>query len=914
MKKNLKTCIEQQSYTPPACLLDMNDYDRIKSDGLTPDLLHNRSAHMTAAWRFADQTAVRMALNADLSGYRYLTFAIFAVNGSGGSVNLRFEAEGEPTGACGYAATLPISRNGWNEFRIELPFMEAVGAPLGWSQIRGIVLDCATGGQANSTDTVLYIDNFFVWDTLAPPSYVKMAELKGAALFSKTSATAIVDRRRLPIAPDGDTEARPFEMNGTLWLPMGPIAAVIAHKAVADNKAFTLSFTYRRRAFVFYGNSDRYLENGEEKQLAFRPAVRAGNLFFPARYLCEFFHWRQIFTAPTGLILLSNRKNAFEIERDDAILTALHAEITFSCPSGAEILADLHKKITNPDKGRLLLLPEEWMAQRRLAKTDAALKSYLEDLKTRYGIASEAFKADPIAQETASIEDTDLNAIAARCTAFAALYRMTGDKKYAERTAEECEAVVGWDAWKNGELPILHVAPVAEALALSYDWCHSVWSEARKAVLERALLRGVLRVGVAYYNGNQKMGRLGSAASAQIDCGLTAAALALADIYPETAARVLSHSVRHAAASLDAYAPDGGFGKSLGAWESATRSLVLISAMLQSACGKDYGLSNAAGFAATARFAIATETSGGAWNYNGADSRPINTAVFGWFSRRFGQSAPAWIRQRDLAAGVKQADVLDLIWYTPTEQTAAPELPLDSLYRKAGLVTLRSDWTRTGTLVGLHGGSNHAHGIELDAGSFLLEMGGERFLADPEGTLPRPLLHRAQGHNTLTVGNVENRLFDQNPDARVPITEARSASEKAYAVADIQTVSDSVRKGKRGVLLMQGRSVAVVQDELTLAEEATVTWRAYTKAQIQYAGARTLVLEQNGVSLLCKLCGAGNARFAVEGVADTPYRCITVKAEAKEKFRMAVAFARLEDQSSRQQKLYDLVPISTWEN
>ena len=913
MKKNLKTCIEQQSFGTPICLLDMNDYDRIKADGLAPDLLHNRSAHMTAAWKFSDRTAVRMALSADLSAYRYLTFSVFAVNGSGGSLNLRMEAAGEPNGACGYATTLPICRNGWNDFRIELPFMEAIGNPQGWDTVRGVVLDCAVGGQANSTDTVLYIDNFFAWDGLAPQCYVKMPELKGAALFSKTACHAIVDRRRIPVSPDSHPNARPFDLNGRLWLPMGPIAAVIAHKAVADNKAETLSFTYRRRAFVFYGNSDRYLENGEEKQLSFRPAVREGNLFFPADYLCEFFHWRQIFTHPNGVILLSNRKNAFEQGRDDFILTALNAELTFAQPTGADILNDLHKKITNPEKGRLLLLPEEWMVQRKAAKTDADFKTLLDSVKLRFGISSEAYKAESAIKENDTLQKAEWQEAASRCASMSALYRLTGDKKYALRVFEECKAVANWSAWQTGLLPIEILAPLSEALAFAYDWCHSAWSEAEKALLERALLRGTLRPAVEYYNGKKQITKLGSSLSAQIDCAFTASSLALADIYPETAARILAHSVRHISASMEAYAPDGGFGEGLSAWEKATRSLVLTVAMLQSACGKDYGLSNASGFASTARFAIAAETENGAWNYNGEQPASLNTAVFGWFSQRYGNPTPAWIRHRDLLSGKKEVDILDLVWYAPLDRALIPELPLDAIYRKAGLVMLRSGWEKNATLLGLHGGSNHAYGIELDAGSFLLEMGGERFFLEPDGDLPRAMLHRAQGHNTLTVGNVAERLLDQNADALVPLIEARSVAQKAYAVADMSSISDAVIKGKRGVLLTNNRSVAVVQDEFSFEAPTEITWRAYTKADIAHIGARTLILEQNGVSLLCKLSGAGGARFAVSEIGETPFRCVTVRAEAKEKLRMAVAFRLFAPEDDRNQAIYDLSPISSWE-
>lgn len=918
MKKNLRSCMEQPYYGEPECLLDMNDYEQITASGLTPDLRHKKSAHMSASWSFAQSTRVRIPLErGDLSGFRGLTFSVFAVNGQGGSFYLRFESDAAGEGESGYACTLPVSRNGWNDYRLELPFLQARKDPAGWDRITGIVLDCAVGGQSNRTDTVLCFDNFYVWEDLAPQIYVKMPELKGAAMFSKCAAYAIVNRRRLPIAPDADPEAKPFEENGVLWLPMAPVAASIAYKAVVDNKAYTLSFTYRRKKYVFYGNSDRCLVNGEEQVLSFRPAVRAGTLFFPADYLREFFHWRQMFTDPTGNVVLSNRKNVFEVGRDDAILWQLNAEMTFVQPSGEEILNDLHRKIPNPDKGRLLLLPEEWMVQRRLAKTDGEMKEMLKSLKDRFGASSEVYRMRPVfaggVPEGLSLPES-MTLAAERIEAFAALFRLTGEKQYAERAASEQEALAALSDW-DAENFMLTAATAGFAMAVGYDWCHTAWSEARKAVLERAMLRYAMRPGVDCYNGKGRMWRSGTADAAQINCAMTALALALASVYPETSLRILRNSLRNISACFEAYSPDGGYAESTAAWEKGTRALVILIAMLQSACGKDYGFSSAPGFAATAFFAVSAETSNGAWNYHNCAAAPLNTSVFGWFSARFGSPVPAWLRHQELLSGKKVPDVLDFVFYTPIDPSLVPELPLDAAYRKAGLVMLRSGWGEEDSFLGLHGGSNHELGGELDAGSFLLEMGGERFFAELGGEEDLPLLlrRRAEGQNTLVLNPTEESIPDQNPDALVSILEARSAPEHAYAVMDMTSTNDAIVRAKRGILLTNGRKLAVVQDELSVSEPAEAVWGAYTKASVKYAGSRTLLLEQNGKTLLCKLYGAGNARFELSPVGESGFTRLTVRTEVKERLRMAVAFKLFAQGESRTEKIYDCKPMSTWE-
>ena len=133
MKKNIKNCIELIEADEPQCLLDMNHYERIEGAGLIPDLRHNRSAHMTAAWRCAEKKRACIPMSgADLSGYRYLTFSVFSTLGAGGSFSLMLDSSPRGEGKNGYEQTLLLTHDGWNDYRVELPFMHAVGEPLGW--------------------------------------------------------------------------------------------------------------------------------------------------------------------------------------------------------------------------------------------------------------------------------------------------------------------------------------------------------------------------------------------------------------------------------------------------------------------------------------------------------------------------------------------------------------------------------------------------------------------------------------------------------------------------------------------------------------------------------------------------------------------------------------------------------------
>ena len=913
MKKNLKNCVDLFAEDEAQLLLDMNQFQRIERAGLAPDLRHKKSAHVSAAWRFSERTRVAIRLGGqDLSEYRFLTFSVFSTAGAGGSFSLMFDMDAEGGGREGYEVTLSVRHDGWNSYRIELPFMRTVGERPTWSAVGSICLDCTVGGQANRTDTVLYFDNFFVWHSFAPPLYASMPELKGAAVFARGGNYAIVNRTRIVNTPDASV-ATPFEKDGTFWLPMSPVAAGIAHSAVVDNLALTLSFTYRRKKYVFCANRS-YVEVGDgREELGFYPQVREGTLFFPADYIRTFFHWRQIYTDPMGLVVLSNRKNIFDPVRDAEVLWQLVADCTFVRPDAEKVLYDLHKQYPNPSRPRLYASHDELMQLRRAAKEDGALKGYVEQLKERYGRTSERFAAVP------SYEQCNAEALsdaADAVMAFAVLYRVTGEKQYAERTAIECEALAGLADWAVAGA-VSEIGTLSLAMAIGYDLCRQTWSEARKALIERAMLRQGMRPLLECYEGKSRMWRLGSVVGAAVNCGALALSLVLADVYPQTARRLLLGSLRNAEPCFASYAPDGGFSESVAAWEKSSRALSLMILMLKSACGNDYGFSSVPGLTQTAYFPIYTETACGAWNYHSCEAKSVDTSMLFALSRIGGDPVPAWLRRQQILSGKKAVSVFDILFYTPASDALSPNLPLDAVYRKAGLCMMRSHWGEDATFAALHGGRNREIGGDLDVGSFILEMDGERFFVETGGeeSLPPMLKRRAEGQNTIAIDpSSDEHLPDQNVDADGRVTEMRSAPDRAYAVIDTTSISDLIVRGKRGMMLTNDRRVAVIQDELTVAHPTELLWSAWTGAEISLSrGGRVARLTQNGKTLLCRLCGVGGeARFEVRRVEGSALSALTVRLPVKEKLRMALACRILEDGASAAERFYEVKPISRW--
>ena len=910
MKKNLRSCIEQPVFGESTCLLDMGVRSVAESSGLAPDPQRKQ----TLRWSFAESSSVRFPLDAeDLSAFRFLTFSVWAASGAGGTFSLRFESDETVGGAGGFVCTLPITHNGWNDYRIELPFLRTTGTPVGWDRVRAVVLDCVAGGQTNRSETVLSIGNFSVWQGIAPYLYLKRPELKGAAAFSVTGCFAIVDRRRIPLAPDASFSVKPFEKDGTIWVPMGPVAAIFGHKAVADNKAATLNFIYRRKKYAF-GTESGYTVDGVAVPLDFCPKAVEGTLFFPVDYVRDFFRWRWTFTDPTGLIILSNRKQIFNRSLEAPFLWNLCAELTLPQPRGREISDDLHRRTPTASRGRLLLVHDEWMALRRTCKTDDFSAMVLRKIKADYGKSSDAFRLEPTLKNPATdakTRQTQYRIAADRMIAFGTLYRITGEKPYAERVAAEGEALAAMPSW-DAETDLVGAATVALGMAIGYDWCHTAWSEARKMKTEHAMLRYAMRPGLDAYRGKAAMWRAESPESARINAGMIASALVLADAYPETACRILDRAPASLAKCFAAYSPDGGYAEGVGAWEESTRALVITLAMLESACGKTYGFDSLPGFSATALFGVVAATENGAWNDDRSVGAALNASFLPWFTRRYGSHLPAWIRRRELRMGKKEPDVWDLIFRTSVDETAKAQLPLDAVYRKAGLAVLRSDWGDRATFLSLHGGSNPMDG-KCDAGAFLLESEGERFFTDISGeaNLSERLRFSAVGQNTIAVGKTEADTPEQDPAANAALLEARGSVDRAYAVADMSEIHERVLRGKRGVLLTDDRRVAVIQDELTLAVPSVVVWTAYTPANVEILHTRYAILERNGKRLICRFAGAAG-KWEAERLGETNLTRLTVRIRVREKTRFAVACKPYCEGDDRNEPFYSVRPIGTW--
>lgn len=536
-------------------------------------------------------------------------------------------------------------------------------------------------------------------------------------------------------------------------------------------------------------------------------------------------------------------------------------------PAPAQTLEGL--KAEHP---RLLADAARFDEIRRNVADDPLAQAWHADLKAR----GEAMLDEPVTRyhlrdgRRLLYESRDVKS---RVLTLGLLYKLEADERYRDRIWADLDAAAGFPDWHPNHF--LDVAEMAFAFAIAYDWLHDDWTPAQREVIREALLKHGLRVGLRAYE--QGMWWTQSPINWNQVCngGLIAGALAVADVEPELAAKIIENAVATLPRSMDRYEPEGGYDEGPGYWNYGTTYNAFAIATLESALGHSFGLGERPGFAATAAFPIQMT---GPTNrvFNFADSREsaLDSPTLFYLAKRY--HLPGCARY---AAQHNDGSALDLLWYDPAllGDDARP-LPLNALYEKVGVASLRSAWDDPDAmfLAVKAGPMPTGHG-QLDLGSFIYEDRGVRWFVDlgaDDYNLPgyfsqatngkrwQYYRNRAEGHNTIVVN--PDALRDQREDEVAPITlEANRVRVDLSAVYGIEAIRTFDFRPDAGQM--------EITDTLASEEPAEVWWFAHTRAQVEVADdGRSAVLTQDGKKLAVTLVSPAGARLEVMAAQPLP--------------------------------------------
>jgi len=462
-----------------------------------------------------------------------------------------------------------------------------------------------------------------------------------------------------------------------------------------------------------------------------------------------------------------------------------------------------------------------------------------------------------------------------RITTLAMVARVTGDKAYSARAVQEMLAVARFPDWNPSHF--LDVAEMSLALAIGYDWLYDGLSENERMRIARALVGKGLKPSLPatqwWIAGTNNWNQVCHA-------GMSAAAIAVADLEPELASRILNRAIENVPKCGHGYAPDGAYPEGPMYWGYGTGFHVVLAAALQHFSGSAFGLDSLPGFQETANYM--TEVSGPSGRFfdysDCGEQREFEIPLF-WFARRFRH--PDCIRydlrklddylgkydKESSRSGNVRLLALALLWRDPSMAHApGASAPLNWLGRGENPLAIhRSAFDDpSATFVGIKGGSpslSHAH---MDAGSFVLESDGVRWavdlgmqeyesleskeigLWDGKQTGDRWSIFRLgpESHNILRFNGAPQLV-----DGKGRFVQFQGEGAQPHSVVDLSSLyRDQVKDVHRGVRLLPNRAV-LFQDEWTTGDKpADVAWQILTRAKVTMLPGKIL-LEQGGKTL-----------------------------------------------------------------
>lgn len=569
-------------------------------------------------------------------------------------------------------------------------------------------------------------------------------------------------------------------------------------------------------------------------------------------------------------------------------LAAPAAAVNKGAPMPGEPLPDSSRILNSLHRGhpRLLLHADDFARLKTGTATDPVLSRWYPKLANR---GRKMLDEPPCRYEIPDGKRllATSRRVVERVTTLAMLYRLDGDRRWADRAWTELAAAAAFKDWNPPHF--LDTSEMTAAFAFGYDWLYDAWTDEQRALLRNAIVSHGLKPGFAAYHQTPRPS-FGWWTDAQhnwnqvCNGGLILGALAVADEEPQLAGTLVHDAVESLPLAMRHFAPDGAWAEGPGYWAYAVTYNVFAVAGLDSALGTDFGLSRIPGFDQAGFFPVyLTGATGLPFEF--ADCHPytkpyINEPALFWLARRFGQ--PAFAQYQLKAAS---GSPFDFAWYDPkTAAAPVPELPLAKHFRTADVVVFRSGWQDPdGGFAGFKAGDNKVNHSHLDLGDFEFDALGRRWIIDlgaDDYNLPgffgkerwTYYRQRAEGHNTLVLGNMERRdLADQDPAAAAPVIRFSGTGPAPRAVADLTAAYAHAATRVRRGLALAGRSGLVIRDEVVRRTPGDVWSFLHTRAAVQVAAdGRSAELTLDGRHLTAYLLQPAEARWTVMDAVPLP--------------------------------------------
>ncbi|HMQ62225.1 MAG TPA: heparinase II/III family protein, partial [Flavilitoribacter sp.] len=443
------------------------------------------------------------------------------------------------------------------------------------------------------------------------------------------------------------------------------------------------------------------------------------------------------------------------------------------------------------------------------------------------------------------------------------LYRVDKDPAILDRINREVLAVCHFLDWNPSHY--LDVAEMALAVAIAVDWSgrdlpKTTVELAKKSLIEKAILPSfdTTQTWSWWVNGDNNWNQV-------CHTGMVAAALVTADQDMDLATKTISRALEGMPHALAQYGPDGVYPEGATYWDYGTSFTVMTASMFESAFGTDFGLSQYPALMESALFSVMSVAPSG-WYYNFADCGDKRDRkgdlTLAWFAVKTGNlnyfEKDRFLIPPDQLGRLQRIAGPGLIWLSQFGGTE--ETPLPNAWKGDGANPVVIFTGDNGYYFGGKGGRGSTNHGNMDAGSFIFELDGVRWVVDPgnqnyndlektgfdlwgrcqECQRWTLLTKNNYGHSTLTVNDALHHV-----DGFAPITGFKPGDHPEATIDLTAVFGDDLKSIERRFVKDSGSSL-LIEDEIQINENTrSVTWQLMTTADVEIVKGGA-ILKQDG--------------------------------------------------------------------
>lgn len=704
------------------------------------------------------------------------------------------------------------------------------------------------------------------------------------AKYMKGSVSLFVGQNKIAI--DGEIslldpdnpEVCPVVVNDRTLVPARFISEALGASVKWNAGENTATIENNNDVIKIVEGSDTMLLNEEKIHLDSPAVIMHDRMMIPLRAVAESMG-KKITYDNSGLIVIAQRENYFTMRDDLGIYRKLTGNLIFENPQASDIVASVIERYPNKAHPRVMANADRFaQIKQNIQNDEFALNSY----STIKALADKYLDADCTKYSTSSPGSggtsifNAASSIKYKIGSLGIVYKMTGEKKYAERAVKELLNACEFPDWHPKAF--LGTAEMICAVSIGYDWFYDYMTEEQRSIVKKALYdKGFMQAmddfnnlprvrSYAWSTGKPDNWRL------YCDGALITAALAVCDEddMREISEVILDNAMVHIQPALSLLGPDGAWYEGTSYWNFGMIPLTQCLSTLETAAGSLYGFMDVPGMNDTGYFMSALTGPLGSFNFHDATQEYAASPSMWYLANKANNEELALIEKNNRLNHKLNSSFYDIVWYNPIMNgNTEPNAKHDWLFRDADVVSTRTDWTDSAIFAAIHAGKVNVYHGHMDMGEFIIDAYGTRYAAalgkdSYDVGMWDVYRNRAEGHNTIVVNPDKTGGQLITGDSKIERFEANDNG--IIATLDMTSgYAKQLKKAVRGMMTFDNRQRIIVQDEIEAIDSADIYWFMHSACEITILNAgKTAVIGGNGKDMVARLtCTDPDAVFTV---------------------------------------------------